>query len=174
MNEVTINSRNELAQILEQRRAMIPLTMSELAAKSGVSTSYLSRIKKGERFPSAGVLRRIVKALDLDETWLFTQVGYLSPSEALPAGSETAPKRLDPYVAMVLSQEPIEVQRTVIALLTLLKSICKGIGCNMGFAEYIHKNYPEVDEDTITMVEDVILVATRRPQKDQPADSSTP
>ncbi|GAI52857.1 unnamed protein product, partial [marine sediment metagenome] len=124
MNQVTRNSRKELAQILERQRVMIPMTFRELAVKSGVSQSYLSRIKKGDRFPSANVLLRIVKALALDETWVFTQVGYLSPKDP-PAVSETAPKRLDPYVATLLSQEPIEVQRIVIGILTLLKSITK-------------------------------------------------
>jgi hypothetical protein len=36
--------------------------------------------------------------------------------------------RLDPYVARVLAQEPIEMQRAVIGILTILKSIAKGTG----------------------------------------------
>jgi len=32
-------------------------------------------------------------------------------------------KQLDPYVAKVLSEEPAEVQRTVVALLTIIKNI---------------------------------------------------
>jgi hypothetical protein len=32
---------------------------------------------------------------------------------------------LDPYVSQVLSNEPVEVQRTVIGILTLLKSIAR-------------------------------------------------
>jgi len=34
---------------------------------------------------------------------------------------------LDPYVARVLSQEPIDVQRAVIGILTILKSIAKSM-----------------------------------------------
>ncbi|GAI09680.1 unnamed protein product, partial [marine sediment metagenome] len=33
--------------------------------------------------------------------------------------------RLDPYVGRILSQEPVEVQRTVIGILSILKSIAK-------------------------------------------------
>ena len=36
-------------------------------------------------------------------------------------------ERLDPYVARVLAQEPIEMQRAVIGILTILKSLAKGI-----------------------------------------------
>jgi hypothetical protein len=35
---------------------------------------------------------------------------------------------VDPYVARVLSQEPIEVQRAVVGLITILKSISKNTG----------------------------------------------
>ena len=42
---------------------------------------------------------------------------------------------LDPYVATVLSQESVEVQRTVIAVLTLLKGIARG-GITVKFTEY--------------------------------------
>jgi len=32
---------------------------------------------------------------------------------------------LDPYVARVLAQEPVEVQRSVIAILTMIKTIAR-------------------------------------------------
>ena len=35
--------------------------------------------------------------------------------------------RVDPYVAKVLAQEPVETQRAVIGILTILKSIAKGM-----------------------------------------------
>ena len=43
-------------------------------------------------------------------------------------------RRLDPYVARVLEQEPVDVQRTVVRILTILKSIAKNTtkeGTNM-------------------------------------------
>jgi len=36
-------------------------------------------------------------------------------------------ERLDPYVGRVLAQEPVELQRAVIGILTMLKSIAKGM-----------------------------------------------
>ena len=120
------NSRN-LNRILKQRRLMIPLTLRKLAAISDTSSSHLGRIERGERFPSASVLRKIAKPLDFEESELFFLAGYLSP-QAPSIEEEKANYsggQLDPYVSKVLSQEPVEVQRTVIGILSILKSIAK-------------------------------------------------
>ncbi|MBA7522837.1 hypothetical protein ES705_14957 [subsurface metagenome] len=137
--------------MLKQHRLMAGLTLRELAAKAGVSSSHLARIEKGNRFPSGRILHKIVKALELDESQLLIVAGYLSPQ---PSGEEHALGRLDPYVAKVLSGEPVETQRTIIAILTILKSMTKG--SNIKFREYAHRNYPQLDEDIITMVEDML------------------
>ena len=118
---------NHLGRIIKQQRASLSLTLQELAAKSRVSASHLGRIERGERFPSAHILQRIARPLDFEEDELFTLAGYLSPQspmiaeKSLPYGGE----RLDPYVARVLAQEPIELQRAVIGILTILKSIAR-------------------------------------------------
>jgi len=119
---------NHLGGILKQQRISLSLTLQELAGKSGVSASHLGRIERGERFPSAHILQKIAKPLAFEEDELFTLAGYLSPQAPMiaektpPYGSE----RLDPYVARVLAQEPIELQRAVIGILSILKSIAKG------------------------------------------------
>jgi len=99
--------RDNLGEVIRRQRVMMALTLHELAEKSGVSASHLGRIERGERFPSARTLRRIAKPLGFEET--------------LPEGSG----RLDPYVATVLSQEPISVQHAVVGILTILKSIAE-------------------------------------------------
>jgi transcriptional regulator with XRE-family HTH domain len=133
---------------------MVPLTLRELATTSGVSASHLGRIERGERFPSAHILRKIAKPLGASESELLTLAGYLSPQPA--TGEAPSTGQLDPYVASVLSQEPVEIQRAAITILTVLKSMAKVNDSNIGFAEYVRKKYPEVDEDTITMIEDVL------------------
>lgn len=65
-------------------------------------------------------------------------------------------ERLDPYVASLLASQPVEVQRTVIGILSILKSVAKGYQCNVEFAEYAHRRYPDLDEDLITMIEDIL------------------
>lgn len=120
------NSRN-LGRIIKQRRILASLTLGELSTRSGVSASHLARIERGERFPSARILRRITKPLGFDEGELFTLAGYLSPqsiteAEAMARGNS---KQLDPIVASMLRQEPYEVQHAVIVILSVLKSIAK-------------------------------------------------
>ena len=107
----------------------VPLTLRELATASGVSASHLGRIERGERFPSADILRRIAKPLSLDESGLFTLAGFLSPisPEDAKEKSGDAVLRLDPYVAKVLAEEPLEVQRSVIGILTILRSLAKSV-----------------------------------------------
>ena len=121
------NNGKNLGRILKQQRLMIPLTLRGMAAISGVSSSHLGRIERGERFPSASVLRKIAKPLGFEESELFSLAGYLSPPS--PSVEEEKAKygggQLDPYVGQVLSQEPVEVQRTVIGILSILKSIAR-------------------------------------------------
>ena len=123
------NNRSNLGRIIKQQRVMIPMTLQELAAGVGVSASHLGRVERGERYPSARILCKIAKPLGFEESELFTLAGYLSPQSSGMA--EVAPDyrngQLDPCVARMLSQEPIEVQRAVIGILTILKSIAKGI-----------------------------------------------
>ena len=119
---------DNLGSIIKQQRVIRGLTLQELSAKSGVSTSHLGRIERGERFPSAQILRRIAKPLGFEESELFTLANYLSPqSPVTDEVTEDSIGRLDPYVARVLSAESVEVQRTVIGILNILKSIAKAV-----------------------------------------------
>ena len=121
------NNGKNLGRILKQRRVMIPLTLRELATISGISSSHLGRIERGERFPSASILRKLAKPLGFEEGELFSLAGYLSPPSAGIEEREAAyiGGQLDPYVSKVLSQEPVEMQRTVLGILSILKSIAR-------------------------------------------------
>jgi transcriptional regulator with XRE-family HTH domain len=123
-------SNYDLGKILKQQRITVPLTLQELAAESGVSSSHLGRIERGERFPSARILRKIAKPLGFNEDELFTLAGFLTPQTS-GAGEESNARynsrQLDPYVARMLAEEPPEIQRAVIGILSLLKSIARGI-----------------------------------------------
>jgi len=118
---------DDLGKILRQRRVVVPLTLQGLARASGVSSSYLGRIEKGKRFPSAYVLRKIAKPLHFEEDELFALAGYLSPHRHSVAESRPPynSERLDPYVATVLSQKSLKVQRTALAILSILKIMTK-------------------------------------------------
>ena len=101
------SDRDNLGEVIRRQRAMMALTLAELAERSGVSASHLGRIERGERFPSARTLRRIAKPLGFDET--------------LPEDGG----QLDPYVATVLSQEPVSIQHAVVGIVTILKGIAE-------------------------------------------------
>ncbi len=121
---------NDLGRIIKQQRIAIPLTLQELAAASEVSSSHLGRIERGERFPSAHILRRIAKPLGFDEDELFTLAGFLSPHTSTVAeerGTAYGNRRLDPYVAKILAEEPIEIQRAIIGILNTVKLVAKGM-----------------------------------------------
>jgi transcriptional regulator with XRE-family HTH domain len=122
---------NDLGKILKQQRVTVPLTLQELSAATGVSSSHLGRIERGERFPSARILRKIAKPLGFNEDELFTLAGFLSPQTSGAAeetGSRYSTNRqLDPYVARILAEEPQEIQRAVIGILSLLKSVARGM-----------------------------------------------
>ena len=118
-----------LASILKQQRISLLLTVDELAARSGVSASHLSRVERGKRFPSAHILRKIAKPLGFDEDELFMLAGFLSrhPSTITKKDLASSSNRLDPYVASLLAQEPVETQRAVIGILSILKSLGKSV-----------------------------------------------
>ncbi len=125
-----VRNNNNLGRILKQQRIAVPLTLQELSTTSGVSSSHLGRIERGERFPSAHILRRIARPLGFDEDELFTLAGFLSPQTpgvAEESGAGYGSRRLDPYVAKMLAEEPIEIQRAVIGILNTLKIVAKAM-----------------------------------------------
>jgi len=121
------STSQNLGRIIKQQRVISGLTLRELSDSSGVSSSHLGRIERGERFPSAHVLRRIARHLGFEESEIFSLAGYFSPQPPTAAErrAENSIAQLDPIVARALSQEPIEVQRLSLVILTLLKSVAK-------------------------------------------------
>jgi transcriptional regulator with XRE-family HTH domain len=156
---VTQINSSDLGKMLKQQRIMSRLTLRELSAATGVSTSHLGRIERGDRFPSAGILRKIVKPLGFEVEELLIRACYLSP-KSYPTESETGAgaAEVDPYVARVLAQEPVEVQGAVLGIFSILKFVGKAARSAElpEFREYIQQKYPYLDEDLITMIEDLI------------------
>jgi len=114
-------------RVIKQRRLMANLSLRQLGAMSGLSSSHLGRIEKGVRFPSARTVRKISKPLDFPETELLQLAGLLSYDTLSEVGDSPLKgnRRLDPGVGMILAQEPLEVQRAVIGILYVLKTIAK-------------------------------------------------
>lgn len=118
---------NDLGRMIKQQRIAVPLTLRQLSTVSDISASHLGRIERGDRLPSAHTLRRIAKPLGFEENELFTLAGFLSstPSDNGKGELDHTISRLDPYVAKVLAEEPVTVQRHAISILSILKSLAK-------------------------------------------------
>jgi len=123
---ITAGNRSELGKTLKQRRLMIPLTLGKLSATTGVSISHLGRIERGDRFPSALILRRIAKPLGFKVDELFALAGYL-PHPFSGGAESLSSEQVDPYVTALLSQESVETQRNVITILSVIKSMIKSL-----------------------------------------------
>ncbi|MDD4876659.1 MAG: helix-turn-helix transcriptional regulator [Dehalococcoidales bacterium] len=121
------NNNAELGKMLRQQRLYAELTLCQLGASTGVSSSHLARIEKGERFPSAKILRKIAMPLGFEESELFTLAGYLSNKQFLDIEDpkDLQKKGLDTFVANTLAREPVQVQRAVIGILGILESLAK-------------------------------------------------
>lgn len=126
--------KKNLGKIIKQKRLNLPITLHKLATVSGVSPSYIGRIEKGQRFPSASVLRKIAAPLGFDEKELFTLAGYLSAKLGTIAERKVmyTGREVDPYVARILSNEPVEVQRALIGILGIFKSISPSLLISKG------------------------------------------
>ena len=124
--------RNDLGEIIRRQRVMMSLTLQELADRSDISPSYIGRIERGERFPSAGVLKKIARPLNFNINELFILAGYLPPQSGYKSElqSNSIDCGLDPYVSWILSQEPVEVQRAVISILAVVKGAYKAKSLN--------------------------------------------
>jgi transcriptional regulator with XRE-family HTH domain len=120
------NDINDIGYIVKQLRVKADISRDQLGAASGVSTSHITRIENGQRFPSAKVLRKIAPHLHIGEVELLSLAGYVSVEQYNMLGNPDSTK-LDPNVVAILSQEPVEVQRAVISILSIFKYIAEGI-----------------------------------------------
>ncbi len=147
---------NNIGRIIKRRRVLLDITQSKLASSAGISSTLIGRVERGKRSPSARTLRKLADALHFDESELLIEAKYLSPqySRLTEKSVGTGTMRLDPYVAIELSKEPLEVQRIALAILTMLKSIAVGIisegnkNCINGYSQSVHRvKKTELDED---------------------------
>jgi transcriptional regulator with XRE-family HTH domain len=122
-----IEALGKIGEVIKQRRLSVPLTLQELARKTGISASHLGRIERGQRFPSGRVLHKIASPLGYAENELFMLAGYLTPQTSGVSESVAGYTGgfVDPVVIRYLSVEPVEVQRQVISILGILKSLAK-------------------------------------------------
>ncbi len=52
------NNSKALGRMLKQRRLMVSLTLREMQAMTGIASSQLCRVERGDVFPSSLILRK--------------------------------------------------------------------------------------------------------------------
>lgn len=61
-----LRAKNPLAAHIRERRFELDLTQQQVADQAGTSHSAISRLEKGDSWPTIAVLRRILAVLDED------------------------------------------------------------------------------------------------------------
>ena len=142
------------------------MTQAELAKRSGISKSSISRYIKGDWEGKQSAVYELAKALGVTEAWL---MGYDVPMEsdtapAIPPGFESLPKMVKrPLVGSNACGEPITAEENIEDYVDVPESAhcdfclrCKGdsmidAGIHDGDLVYIHIQ-PEVENGQIAAV----------------------
>jgi transcriptional regulator with XRE-family HTH domain len=106
---------------IRQQRERANLSLRRLAERAGISNPYLSQIERGIRKPSAEILKRLSRALEVSAETLYTRAGLIdegptTPSvvESVEADPELSPRQkkvlLDLYRALVEASTATEEQ----------------------------------------------------------------
>ena len=75
------NLRHILASNIRKHRRILGVSQAKLAEAANIATAYVAMIELEKKFPSAGVLERIARALKIDPTELFSKASH--PTEAV-------------------------------------------------------------------------------------------
>jgi transcriptional regulator with XRE-family HTH domain len=90
------SSVSDVGEFIRQQRERANLSLRRLADRAGISNPYLSQIERGIRRPSAEILKRISRALEISAETLYVRAGILDePSGLVDPVSEI---RRDPRI----------------------------------------------------------------------------
>ncbi len=75
---------HDLGEFIREQRNVGQLSLRKLSELAGVSNPYLSQIERGVRKPSAEVLRRVARALEISSEELYVRAGILDERDEHP------------------------------------------------------------------------------------------
>ena len=78
------SKHSDLGEFIRQQRERANLSLRRLAERAGVSNPYLSQIERGIRKPSAEILKRISRALEISAETLYTRAGLIEGDRSTP------------------------------------------------------------------------------------------
>lgn len=107
---------------LQNELARRDWTYSDLAGRTGLHVSLISRVARGQRHPTANVVRRCAEALELPLADCMTAAGLLE--EAVAAAGTPEAAALSPYVQYAAMDEGIaEIDARLPEKLTKVRSL---------------------------------------------------
>jgi transcriptional regulator with XRE-family HTH domain len=100
----TDDERSEIGAFIRQQRERADLSLRRLADRAGISNPYLSQIERGIRRPSAEILKRLSRALEISAETLYTRAGLIEEGPPVPTVVEAveADRALTPRQKQVL------------------------------------------------------------------------
>jgi transcriptional regulator with XRE-family HTH domain len=72
---VNDSKQTDLGDFIRQQRERANLSLRRLADTAGISNPYLSQIERGIRKPSAEILKRLSRALEISANSMYTKAG---------------------------------------------------------------------------------------------------
>lgn len=115
------SKHSDLGDFIRQQRERANLSLRRLADRAGISNPYLSQIERGIRKPSAEILSRLSRALEISANTLYSRAGLLEDQiesstvfEAIEADRALGPHEkkllLDMYQALTRSNGSLNNQ----------------------------------------------------------------
>lgn len=113
MNESKqVEEESHVGSFIREQRERADLSLRRLADRAGISNPYLSQIERGIRRPSAEILKRLSRALEVSAETLYTRAGLIDEGpetptvvEAVEADTALSPRQkqvlLDLYRALL-------------------------------------------------------------------------
>ncbi len=88
MHCVNESKQGDLGDFIRQQRERANLSLRRLAESAGISNPYLSQIERGIRKPSAEILKRLSRALEISANSMYSKAGLIDDDFESPSVSE--------------------------------------------------------------------------------------
>jgi transcriptional regulator with XRE-family HTH domain len=85
---VSESKQADLGEFIRQQRERANLSLRRLAEAAGISDPYLSQIERGIRKPSAEILKRLSRALEISANSMYSKAGLIDDEFESPSVSE--------------------------------------------------------------------------------------
>jgi transcriptional regulator with XRE-family HTH domain len=82
---VNESKQSDLGDFIRQQRERANLSLRRLADTAGISNPYLSQIERGIRKPSAEILSRLSRALEISANSLYSKAGLMDEEFQSPS-----------------------------------------------------------------------------------------